>query len=96
MAYTWAADNIREGDEIVITTMEHHSNIVPWQWVAERQGAVLKYVEFGEDGTIDLADVERAGDAPDEARLDDAHVQRARHDQPGHARSPGSRTRTAR
>jgi cysteine desulfurase/selenocysteine lyase len=60
VAYTWAADNIREGDEIVITTMEHHSNIVPWQWIVERQGAVLKYVEFGEDGTIDLADVERA------------------------------------
>jgi cysteine desulfurase / selenocysteine lyase len=59
MAYTWAADNIHEGDEIVITTMEHHSNIVPWQWVAQRQGAILKYVEFGDDGTIDLADVER-------------------------------------
>jgi cysteine desulfurase / selenocysteine lyase len=59
VAYTWAADNIRAGDEIVITTMEHHSNIVPWQWVAERQGAVLKYIEFGDDGTIDLADVER-------------------------------------
>jgi cysteine desulfurase / selenocysteine lyase len=59
VAYTWAADNIREGDEIVITTMEHHSNIVPWQWVADRQGAVLKFIEFGDDGTIDLADVER-------------------------------------
>ena len=60
VAYTWAADNIRAGDEIVISTMEHHSNIVPWQWAVERQGAVLKYVEFSEDGTIDLADVERA------------------------------------
>jgi cysteine desulfurase / selenocysteine lyase len=59
VAYTWATDNIREGDEIVITTMEHHSNIVPWQWVAQRQGAILKYVEFGDDGTINLADVER-------------------------------------
>jgi cysteine desulfurase / selenocysteine lyase len=60
VAYAWAAENVRDGDEIVITTMEHHSNIVPWQWAVERQGAVLKYVEFGEDGTIDLADVERA------------------------------------
>jgi cysteine desulfurase/selenocysteine lyase len=59
VAYTWAAENIGPGDEIVITTMEHHSNIVPWQWAVERQGAVLKYVEFGSDGTIDLADVER-------------------------------------
>jgi cysteine desulfurase/selenocysteine lyase len=60
VAYTWAADNIGPGDEIVITTMEHHSNIVPWQWVAERQGAILKWIEFGDDGTIDLADVKRA------------------------------------
>jgi cysteine desulfurase/selenocysteine lyase len=59
VAYTWVAENVREGDEIVITTMEHHSNIVPWQWAVERQGAVLKYVEFGPDGTIDLTDVER-------------------------------------
>ena len=60
VAYTWAAENVGEGDEIVITTMEHHSNIVPWQWAVQRQGAVLTYVEFGPDGTIDLADVERA------------------------------------
>ena len=59
VAYTWAAENVKAGDEIVITTMEHHSNIVPWQWAVERQGAVLKYVEFGPDGTIDLADVDR-------------------------------------
>jgi cysteine desulfurase/selenocysteine lyase len=58
VAYTWAADNIREGDEIVISTMEHHSNIVPWQWVAERQGAVLKYAEVDEDGKLDLAQIE--------------------------------------
>jgi cysteine desulfurase / selenocysteine lyase len=59
VAYTWAADNIREGDEIVISTMEHHSNIVPWQWVAERQGAVLKYAEVDQDGKLDLAEIER-------------------------------------
>jgi cysteine desulfurase / selenocysteine lyase len=59
VAYTWAAENVGPGDEIVITTMEHHSNIVPWQWAVERQGAVLKYVEFGPDGTIDLEDVAR-------------------------------------
>jgi cysteine desulfurase/selenocysteine lyase len=54
VAYTWARDNIGEGDEIVISTMEHHSNIVPWQWVAQQQGARLKYAEFGPDGTLDL------------------------------------------
>src|SRR3954467_7488906 len=54
VAYTWAADNIHEGDEIVITTMEHHSNIVPWQWVAASAGAVLKFAEVDEDGKLDL------------------------------------------
>jgi cysteine desulfurase/selenocysteine lyase len=59
VAYTWATENIGAGDEIVITTMEHHSNIVPWQWLVQRQGAILKFVEVNEDGQIDLADVER-------------------------------------
>jgi cysteine desulfurase/selenocysteine lyase len=59
VAYTWASDNIHEGDEIVISTMEHHSNIVPWQWVAERKGAVLKYAEVDERGKLDVADIER-------------------------------------
>jgi len=54
VAYTWAADTIREGDEIVISTMEHHSNIVPWQWVCQRQGAVLKYAEVDADGKLSL------------------------------------------
>ncbi len=54
VAYTWARDNVGPGDEIVITTMEHHSNIVPWQWVAQQQGAVLKYAEFVPDGSLDL------------------------------------------
>jgi len=60
VAYAWARDNVGAGDEIVITAMEHHSNIVPWQWIAQQQGAVLKYVEFGPDGTIDLEDVRQA------------------------------------
>ena len=59
VAYTWARDNIGEGDEIVLTTMEHHSNVVPWQWVARQQGARLKYAELGPEGTLDLAEVER-------------------------------------
>jgi len=60
VAYTWASDNIGPRDEIVITTMEHHSNIVPWQWLVQRNGAVLKYVEVGADGQLDLAQVELA------------------------------------
>jgi cysteine desulfurase/selenocysteine lyase len=60
VAYTWAVDNIGPGDEIVITTMEHHSNIVPWQWLVQRHGAVLKYIEVDQNGEISLDDVEKA------------------------------------
>jgi cysteine desulfurase/selenocysteine lyase len=59
VAYTWARDNIRAGDEILITSMEHHSNVVPWQWVAREQGASLKFAPFGPDGSLDLDEVAR-------------------------------------
>ncbi|RJX37851.1 cysteine desulfurase [Paenibacillus pinisoli] len=48
-----------EGDEIVITPMEHHSNLIPWQQVAKATGATLKYIPLQPDGTISLADVEK-------------------------------------
>ncbi|NOJ73447.1 cysteine desulfurase [Paenibacillus alvei] len=48
-----------EGDEIVITQMEHHSNLIPWQQVAKATGATLKYIPMQEDGTLLLADVEQ-------------------------------------
>ncbi|WHX99852.1 cysteine desulfurase [Neobacillus sp. DY30] len=57
VAASYAADNLKAGDEIVITYMEHHSNIIPWQQVARRTGAVLKYIPLQEDGTISLEDV---------------------------------------
>ena len=47
-------DEIGEGDEILLTTMEHHSNIVPWHFLRERKGAVLKWIEVDADGRIDL------------------------------------------
>lgn len=47
------------GDEIVITPMEHHSNLIPWQQVAKATGASLKYMPLQQDGTIHLADVEK-------------------------------------
>lgn len=49
----------QEGDEIVLTPMEHHSNLIPWQQVAKVTGATLKYIPLQEDGTISLADVEK-------------------------------------
>ena len=49
----------QEGDEIVLTPMEHHSNLIPWQQVAKATGATLKYIPLQEDGTISLTDVEK-------------------------------------
>ncbi|MFJ7753016.1 cysteine desulfurase [Peribacillus muralis] len=57
VARSYGGANVREGDEIVISYMEHHSNIIPWQQLAKEKGAVLKYLPLQEDGTISLDDV---------------------------------------
>ena len=54
VARTWADANLQPGDEILITHMEHHSNIVPWQMACERTGAVLKVVPILDNGELDL------------------------------------------
>jgi cysteine desulfurase/selenocysteine lyase len=54
VAYAWGRRNVRAGDTIVLTPMEHHSNIVPWQLLAEEVGAQLAYAELTEDGRLDL------------------------------------------
>jgi cysteine desulfurase/selenocysteine lyase len=46
VAYGWAMPRIEPGDEIVLSVMEHHANIVPWHFLRERQGVVLKWVEW--------------------------------------------------
>jgi len=51
---------VRPGDEIVLTVMEHHSNIVPWHFLRERRGAVLKWVDVTDEGDVDLESFERA------------------------------------
>src|SRR5690606_29916903 len=51
-------DRLGEGDEIVITEMEHHSNIVPWQMLAERTGAKLRWFGLTDDGLLDLSDID--------------------------------------
>jgi cysteine desulfurase/selenocysteine lyase len=60
VASSFAAPRVGEGDEIVITIMEHHSNIVPWHFLRERQGAVLKWIDVDDDGVLDLAALEKA------------------------------------
>jgi cysteine desulfurase/selenocysteine lyase len=52
VAYAWGRKNIHEGDEIVITILEHHANVVPWQLVAKEKNAVLKYIEADEHGIL--------------------------------------------
>ena len=57
VAYSYGRANIREGDEIVITISEHHSNIVPWQFVAKARGATLKYIYLAEDRNLSAEDI---------------------------------------
>lgn len=52
VAYTWGRQNINAGDEIIISTMEHHSNIVPWQILCEEKGAVLKVIPINDEGEL--------------------------------------------
>ena len=54
VAYSWGMKNLQAGDEIILSVMEHHSNLVPWQLVAEKTGAVLKFVELTESEAFDL------------------------------------------
>ena len=58
VANTWARQNIEAGDEIVVTHMEHHSNLVPWQQVAREKGATLRFLPLAADGTLDLTDLD--------------------------------------
>ena len=54
VAYAWAMNELTAGDEIILSVMEHHSNLIPWQIVAQRTGAVLKFVELTETEAFDL------------------------------------------
>ncbi len=57
VATAWGLDRVGEGDEILLTVLEHHSNIVPWQILARRTGARLRYVELDEEGRLVLDDL---------------------------------------
>lgn len=59
VAYSWGRANIKAGDEIIISTLEHHSNIVPWQMLAEEKGAVLKVIPINTNGEILLEEYYR-------------------------------------
>ena len=59
VAQTWGKYNVSEGDEILTTHMEHHSNLVPWQKLAKQNGASLKFIELDEDGMLDLSNINK-------------------------------------
>jgi len=58
VAHCWGGQNLKEGDEVVLTVMEHHSNLVPWQMVAQRAGAVLKFCPLTSKGDLDYESLE--------------------------------------
>ena len=84
VAYAWGRANVGAGEAVLITQMEHHANIVPWQVLCRERGATLRYLEVDERGELSLEQLDaelargdvRAGGVR-------ARVQRAGHDQPG-------------
>ncbi|WP_024889759.1 cysteine desulfurase [Luteimonas huabeiensis] len=73
VAYSWALPRLGPGDTILVSRMEHHANIVPWQLVAERTGAAIRVAEIREDGTLDREALARAM-TPDVKLFAVAHV----------------------
>jgi cysteine desulfurase/selenocysteine lyase len=59
VAQTWGRQNIKQGDEIIVSNMEHHSNIVPWYLVAQEKGAVLKVIPINENGELIMDEFEK-------------------------------------
>ncbi len=54
VAYAWGLVNLHKGDEIILSVMEHHSNLVPWQIIAQKTGAVIQYIQLNEQEALDL------------------------------------------
>ena len=79
VAYGFGMPNIGEGDEIVLSIMEHHSNIVPWHFIRERQGAKLVWVPVDDRGRLPHRGVREAPDRPHQAGRHHPYVERARH-----------------
>lgn len=59
VAYTWGRQNLSAGDEVIISAMEHHSNIVPWQIVCEEKGAILKVIPINDNGELLMNEYEK-------------------------------------
>ena len=59
VAYSWGLSNLTKDDIVLITRMEHHSNIIPWQFVSKKTGCKLKYIPLNEDGSLDMVAFEK-------------------------------------
>ncbi|MFW2333145.1 aminotransferase class V-fold PLP-dependent enzyme [Ilumatobacter sp.] len=59
VASSWGGSNLREGDAVVLTHMEHHANIVPWQMLAAERGLEIRWIPLTDDGQLDLTDLDR-------------------------------------
>ncbi len=59
VAFSWGRKHLREGDEILLTEMEHHSNLIPWQMLAEERGLVLRFIPVTENGSLDINSLPR-------------------------------------
>ena len=81
VAYSWGGANVGAGDLIVVTEMEHHSNLVPWQMLCERTGAELAFVPIDDEGLLVEEELDALLARGPEARRRRPHLQRARHRQ---------------
>ena len=89
VARAWGSANVGAGDRIVLTDMEHHSNIVPWQQLAEATGAVIDWVGIDDDGELLLDELEAALAREPKLVAVTHALQRARHPQPDRRDRPG-------
>jgi len=65
VAYAWGLDNLGPGDVVIVTELEHHSNFVPWQYIASRTGASFRMLRLTEDGELDLSGLDTLGSEGD-------------------------------
>ena len=95
VAATFGRDRIEPGDEIVLSIMEHHSNIVPWHFLRERHGAVIKWAPVDDEGNFLHRRVREAADAAHQDGRDHPYVEHARHAGAGEGGGAALRMRAA-
>ena len=96
VAQAWGEKFIREGDVILLTEMEHHSNLVPWQLLAERTGARLRFVPVRDDGTLELEQLSALLTPEVKLFAFHPHLKLAGHNQSGQPSFARERTQSAR